>query len=197
MQHQRPEYDSVSAESTQLVSRFKWRVVMAALALTMFGGIVLAIVLLQGLGDPYYARNLVVDSVSDEELEVVSQPNYLLVSSFSRHEFPITVEVIGAMSGEPDTSWGIWVQSSSLLYSFRIRNDGYFSAISSGWQEFIHIQPSENKLYLHIESDGNATFRINDEIAWIRILELELLEWGVIRPMNARVDWRYIRLYTG
>lgn len=196
MQHQSPEYDSVSVESNELVSRFKWRVVMAALMLTIVGGVVVTILLLQGLGDPTYAPQLVIDLTSDEELEVVSPPNYLRVSSLSAEESPITIEVMGSFSAQPDTSWGIWVQSSSALYSFQIRDDGYFSAIPSGWQEFIHIQPVENKLYLHVESDGNATFRINDEIAWIGVLPSDLVEWGVIRPTDSAIHWRNIRLYT-
>jgi hypothetical protein len=197
MQHQSPEYDSVSAESITLVSRFKWRVVLAGLLLTIVGGIVMIISLLQGLGDPIYAPQLVVDLTSDEELEVVSPPNILRVASLSDEQLPITIEVIGNTSSESATVWGIWIQSSSALYLLQIRSDGYFSAIPSGWQEFIHIQPNENRLYLHIEPDENATFRINDEIAWIGTLQPDLMGWGVVRPINSPIGWRYIRLYTG
>jgi hypothetical protein len=120
-----------------------------------------------------------------------------LVASLRSYEFPITIEVAAETSNHGQSAWGLWLRSLTGLHTFRLRADGYWSMLlNGGWQQFIHIQPGENMLYLHIDPQGNAAFRINDEIAWTGNILPDLLEWGVIYDTNAPINWHYIRLYA-
>jgi hypothetical protein len=193
VQHQRTGYDSETAESTELVSPLQWRLLVAGLFLIIVLGAGLTVLLGDGLADPPRAPNLVIDLTSDVGLRPAPLPDSLSVSSLSR--LPLTIEV-SASSGDV-SGWGIWLLSPLESAQFRKRPDGYFSTqAAGGWREFLHIRPTGNKLYLHIDAEGNGTFRINDEIAWTGSIPSLLLEWGIIHAFRTPINWNYIRLYA-
>lgn len=197
MTQPRTGYASGTAKSTELVSLLKWRLVLAALLVTLIGGAALAATLSSGLADPPRATNLIIDHATTAGLVTDGQLQQPLVASLRSYEFPITIEVAAETSNRGQSAWGLWLRSLTGLHIFRLRADGYWSLLlNGGWQQFIHIRPGENMLYLHIDPQGNATFRINDEIAWTGNILPDLLEWGVIHDNIAPIHWRSIRLYS-
>lgn len=190
---QRTEYASATPESTALMSRARWRLVLAALALTIIGGIALASILLAGAANPPYAPRLALDVTPHAAMPLVSPDTYF-VGDLSPNQLPITIEASARSARE--SAWGIWISASGTLYPLRLRADGYFSRhFSSGWQNFLHIQPTTNTLYLYVDPQGNSVFRINHEIAWTGTLPTAALEWGILQPPDSSIDWRTIRLY--
>jgi hypothetical protein len=167
--------------------------VVSALILTLLAGTALIALLASGYADPPRAARLAIDLSSTDGL--ATNNGRTLIGSLRAVSFPITIEVT-ASSNSASAAWGLWVYAEDGRHFYQIRGDGYWSmAENGGWQPFIHIAPEENTLYLHIESSGSATFRINDEIAWQGSLPLHLLEWGVIASPDSAVHWRSIRLY--
>lgn len=187
-------YASDPAESIEVISPLKWRLSLAALLLTLIGGAAPVALLASGCADPPRAPRLIIDLSSTEGLATTD--GRTLVGSLRAVSFPITIEVTAA-SDAASAAWGLWLYAEDGRHVFRVWGDGYWSmAQDGGWQPFIHIMPGENALYLHIEPNGSATFRINDEIAWTGSLPLHLLEWGVIRPLDSAIDWNNVRLFT-
>jgi hypothetical protein len=183
------------------VSRRQWQIGLFAFALTVIVGVALTAALLLGMANPPYAPHMT--EVSSGDLYPRSS-ELLRASSLKSLAMPITLEVVANAPGTSNNGWGIWYASGASLFIFRIRNDGYVD-IHSGWQQFPHILPGENKLTLHITSDNlnepfftyQVTFRINDEIALQEVVQPELFEWGIVQPANSNIDWKAIKIYTG
>ena len=193
MTQPRTGYASAAPESIDVLSARRWRLVVAALLFTLAAGAALVALLASGVADPPRAPRLVINLSSIEGLATTDERT--LVGSLRAVSFPITIEVTAA-SNNASATWGLWVYAEDGLHFFRVRGDGYWSmAENGGWQPFIHVAPAENRLYLHIEPDASATFRINDEIAWQDSFPLHLLEWGVIHDTSTPINWRSIRLY--
>lgn len=208
MQHQNPEYDSVPAESTQLVSRFKWWVVVATLVLTVVGGIGLTIILANGAANPPRAAVLIREMIDDSMLSAVgSIGDVELHGEESPLIAPFTIEMNASNNGASDSAWGIWlrvldrenIQDWSQWWVWLVDNQGYMSTDQPlSWSEFLHIQPrNENKLSLHIEATGTTTFRINNEVAWTGELPAEHFQWGIAYYHNPQLIWGGIRLFGG
>jgi hypothetical protein len=180
-----------------LVSSRKWNMALLALALTIISGAVLAFALLLGAANPPYGKQ--VTEVPPDSLTRAASEFFVASRPQSEPE-PITFEVEASVSGQPERGWGIWVHTGSELLDFRVRTDGYFSVRGFHWQQFSHIQSGTNKLYLHIVRnspfDFQATFRVNDEIAWRGFIGGYEM-WGVIQPTDAQPTWKSIKIYTG
>ena len=183
------------------ISRRQWQIGLFAFALTVIAGAAMVLALLLGVAMPHPIGERVI-SPNAIYPNVGGLPAF---SSLQDVPLPMTLEAIAHVTGHPEFGWGIWVWNGSALYHFRVRNDGYFDA-SSGWQEFMHIQPAINKLSLNIASDDwtagfpsdyKVTLRINDEIAWHGTMQPGLKEWGAIEVTNANVTWESIKIYTG
>jgi hypothetical protein len=205
MQHQSSEYDSVSAESTQLVSRLKWRVVVAGLMVTVAAGITLVVVLANGAANPPRAAMLVENFPSDE--------SFVHITAFDRDDQlllrlprltgmpaskPYTLEATAANSGEVDSGWGFWVDNRYFI----VDNQGYAlcsdATGQTSWFEFIHLRPNEaNTLYLHITLYGNATFRINGEVACVTNLPGAFPNWGILHYRQPQLRWTSILMFAG
>src|SRR5690606_18055526 len=208
MQHQNPEYDSVPAESTQLVSRFKWWVVVATLVLTVVGGIGLTIILANGAANPPRAAVLIREMIDDAMLSAFgSIGDVELHGEESPLIAPFTIEMNASNNGASDSAWGIWlrvldrenIQDWSQWWVWLVDNQGYMSTDQPlSWSEFLHIHPrNENTLSLQIEATGTTTFRINNEVAWTGELPAEHFQWGIAYYHNPQLIWGGIRLFGG
>lgn len=166
--------------STEFVSKSQWRFVLVLAGLVLFGGLVLVIALALGVANPPRAGALQWQINNVDDLPTTLPPA------------PFTLEITAKNTGAADSAWGMWIGQWTAL----IRHDGYVSINRDrrkpNWTEFPHIRRNgENKLYLHVEVDGQGTLRINDEIAWTGILPAIRHRWGVA----GEVEWKNIALY--
>ncbi|GEM_PF-6057617 len=131
----------------QSVSPRMWRILIAALTLTIIVGIVSIAALWTGWANPLR-----------DELVILSE-----TGSASP---PFTLETNRYLA------FTLICGDSPALH-FALRGDGYYSVTEQpepDWKEFIHIKHTDNTLYLRVNINGEAVFRINEEIAWIGML---------------------------
>ena len=201
MQHQSPEYDSVPAESTQLVSRFKWRLMRLALVLTIVIGIVFVFASAIGLFDPPHAYYFL-SSLPSGDFGVHFHDDLWQLSRFPQLSGtppfpPFTIIAVATNTGNEDSGWGLWAND----WRFVVNNQGYISCADTyepNWAEFIHVQNFiPNTLYLHIEADGYVTFRINGEIACQHSLPAEIQGWGTLHYKQPKLQWYRVTSYAG
>jgi hypothetical protein len=88
---------------------------------------------------------------------------------------PYTLEVTGqlAAGSDPAASWGIRCDTAGaagLSFSIMLDGQGFFAVppFQSDLMPFIHIRPvgEANQFAWNVEPSGQATLRVNDEIAW-------------------------------
>jgi hypothetical protein len=186
--------------STVTVNRHKWRRALSSLIVTLIAGAALLTALALGLADPPRAGRRIWQAKS-----AAAWPRYPSLGETARHLSPMplprppfTLEISASNQAEPTSAWGIWLESGDGILEMLVSGEGYLSISTDEnphWAEFIHIHPVTNELYLHVESDKNATFRINDEIARTGIL-VAGTQWGVARFGNPDVLWDAISIYA-
>lgn len=110
---------------------------------------------------------------------------------------PFTLE-ISARAASSSGFWGVWLDTPGAVWQALVSADGYLSVGTDAgpqWFEFMHLLPAApNRLYLHVDGDGGAVLRVNDEIAWTGALAAPL-RWGVVSAGGEPAAWDFIRLY--
>jgi hypothetical protein len=113
---------------------------------------------------------------------------------------PLTLELSAQALPVSNGAWGLWLRAPGEVWHFLVSAEGCLSVSADShqhWFPFIHIHPnSPNRLSLHLEADGSATLRINDEVAWTGTLPAPQA-WGVARWRNPTIMWTGIYLYAG
>lgn len=189
--------------STQIIAARKWRIAIVSLAVLLLAGTVLIVLIAAGIGNPPRAANLTFSAANPEAIGAPMQsggfthyPGTLLDT------LPATLILQATQRGETESAWGIWLETSANeppLYLL-IDGQGYTAAgmlPELEWRQFIHLRPDTNTLYLHIDAERHATFRINDEIAWTGSLaDGQAIHWGIALQNNPRLEWHAIRVYT-
>ena len=186
--------------STKVVSKGKWWLAVSTLMVSVFSGGLLAFILASGYANPPREQHLILE-LSEPRMQTREADNL----DFSRIDTlpvtPFTVEVSATFTGRAE--WGIWLgeTDSEIVpqWRFLIDDEGYVSAgLRNGleWRQFIHADPDTNRLYLHVNTDHQVTFRINAEIAWEGQIALEGLEWGTLASDSHSIHWNEIRLFV-
>ena len=184
------------------VSPHKWCLALSALLIMIVAGIFVLVLLALGLADPPLAGTLRWQSASVEGWLPVrcTGESEMFIAPIRIPRPPFTVVASASNHGEAHSAWGLWLETVEGIQMFQVSNEGYLSVSSDDsthWAQFFHIQSPTNKLYLHVQTDDIATFRVNDEIAWqARLTEVEGLSWGVARYGKADLAWEYIRVYA-
>ncbi len=148
-----------SSDYTQTIPRGLWRAAWISLLAVVAGGIITLILLAGGAADPPRAGPLIWQSLRD----TANSPYY---TPIGMPAFPYTLEV----TGQADGPWEITFRNTrgGIAFSIVLDGQGFFAVppFQSDSIPFIHIRPESNKIALNVESSGQATLRINDEIAW-------------------------------
>jgi hypothetical protein len=171
-----------------------------AAALLLSIGVGAVLLLAAGAADPPHAGPLRWQAASPEgwDEDAAAPGLSFLEAPFVPPDLPFTVE-IGAYAGASGAIWGIWLGAADTVWHALIHTDGSLSLSSDDrphWFEFMHILPTApNRLYLHLDSDGSAALRINDELAWTGMLPAPE-RWGVVCADCAAVTWETMRLYS-
>jgi hypothetical protein len=198
------EYVSPEPVSTDVISTQKWRVVLALTMGILTSGVVVVILLSLGLADPPRAGNgellWQTTSASDWQLGEGWGDFQLYYAPLPLSAVPFTLELTANNNGSADSAWGLSIETLEGQWTAVISNEGYLSVTTDSqprWVEFLHIRPfNENKVYLHVETGGAATLRINDEIAWESHLAVsEGAGWGVVHYRQAQLTWQQIGVY--
>jgi hypothetical protein len=192
----------------QSVLPAKWRLVLLALALTLIVGAALTTILSVGAADPPRAANLALNLRSADELAPAGAfDGARLFALPVELALPLTVELEASSSGAAGSVWGIWLRVSDQDGSVRdlpmlVDQNGYVVAALASpiFQhfQFIHLRPGSNRLYLHVDQNGTAVFRINDEIfAAVPLPATTVLAVGLALDGDPTLDWKSIKIYTG
>jgi hypothetical protein len=198
------EYVSPEPVSTDVISTQKWRVLLALIMGILTSGVVFVILLSLGLTDPPRAGNgeLLWQTTSAQDWQVGERWSefQLYNAPLPLSAVPVTLELTASNNGTAASAWGISIETLEGQWTAIISNEGYLSVTTSSeprWVEFLHIRPfNENKVYLHVETGGAATLRINDEIAWESHLALsEGASWGVVHYQQTQITWKMIAVY--
>lgn len=153
----------------------------------LMSGILLAILLAAGIGNPTLAGNL---------QYTTDKPESILVSTNS---YTIVIAAKLPPDAPYSATWGIalYAVQQQLVLRIEVTADRYFRYLPDGadLRAFPHLKADYDELYLHVESDGRATLRLNREIAWRGKLQpaakIDILYTEAAQPQIA-----YIRLYT-
>jgi hypothetical protein len=196
------EYAAPENMSTSMAPRNKWRFALTTLLLTIGISTSVIVTLSLGAADPPRAPTLIVRYDNIDTFARRARANHIQVADAGLlPPLPLTIDVSASNLASEDSGWGVWVQAASADHVFLVDKQGYASISYSdhfNWAEFIHIQPVTNRLYLYMDGSMQATFRINDEIAWTGALEISSeSHWGIASYNNPQLMWNDIRLYTG
>lgn len=186
----------------------RWRLVLLALALTVFGGAALALILALGAANPPHAAHLVLNLRSDDGLTDAGAFDGAALLAFPVELAPpFTVEMEAGSSGAAGSAWGVWLRVSDHDGNLRVLpmlvdNQGYaLAALDSPALQhhpFIHIRRDSNRVYLHVDQDNTAVFRINDEIfATVAPPMTTIDAAGLALYGSPALDWKAIKIYTG
>ena len=183
----------------ETVSLKKWRLALSILALTLIAGVALPILLALGLTDLIRAPQLIwqADGASNWALVQSAGEFDLYRAPIPLPQPPFTLELSAGNQGQPSSAWGLWLEIDGGIQTFVVSSEGYISISNdemARWAEFFHVHPTANKLYLHIEADHSAAFRINDEIAWTGRVNATH-NWGIAIFRNPQLVWGTISLY--
>lgn len=186
--------------STETVSQHKWHLALSIFLITIIAGIAVVILLALGAANPPRAGELVwqADTAHGWPLLPYSGQFDLHIARISLPQSPFTLEIIASNEGTPASAWGLWLRTSDGIQSFLVSNEGYMSISNdenAHWAQFIHVRAATNKLYLHVQDDQAATFRINDEIAWQGTI-MPLADWGIVLYGGPDITWQSMRLYA-
>ncbi|MFO7322726.1 MAG: hypothetical protein DIU68_013425 [Chloroflexota bacterium] len=92
---------------------------------------------------------------------------------------PYTIEAQMLPAG-PAPVWGLWLGAAAAPVYILLDNESYFSIGLNDWRPFLHLRSGLNRVYLHVDRSGNATLRLNGEIAWQgQLIGSAPAEWGV------------------
>jgi hypothetical protein len=162
-----------------------WQAVRLFFAAVIVGGGIMILALAAGAADPPRAGPL--KWQHEPIAPLVIPPNHTtIIATLDLPAAPYTLEVTAQFSAlsDPGAKWGIvFPQSNSGIF---IDSQGFFSVPPSvpDSMPFMHIRPvgHPNKIALNVEQNGQATLRINDEIAWRGEIppesSAELRAWG-------------------
>jgi hypothetical protein len=198
-------YGSEIIESNELVPLFRWRLLLAGFTATIIGCVVLTILLANGIANPPRAAFPIGNLPSDESFDPL--PAYDGADQLLRRvprlagmpaSPPLTLEATAKNEGENGSAWGFWIDNRRFI----VDNQGYASCTDArgqaGWFEFIHLLPQQaNTLYLHIDPFGNATFRINGEIACEVLVPPTFSQWGTLHYHQPQLQWTNIQMFAG
>lgn len=158
------------------VSRRQWQIGLFAFALTLIVGAALALALLAGAANSPRAAMLI-DTLSFSDLmpppDEVGEGVRLYRLPIYDFRPPFTIEMEARSIGESGSAWGLWLhvralQADSRRFAALIDKQGYMLSASGDLSvehvEFMHIRPDTNRLSVHLSSDNQITFRVNDEI---------------------------------
>jgi hypothetical protein len=138
-------------------------------------GLVTAVLLSGGAADPPRAGRLIWQAGPLPDAAASVYYSTVVGGPVDLPARPYTLEVAGqlAAGSDPAASWGIACdtgESAGPPFSITLDGQGFFSfpPFQPDSVPFIHIRPAgeSNKLALNVEASGQATLRINDEIAW-------------------------------
>ena len=138
-------------------------------------GLVTAVLLSGGAADPPRAGGLIWQAGPLPDAVASVYYSTIVGSSIDLPARPYTLEVTGqlAAGSDPAASWGITCDTAETTgspFSILLDGQGFFSVppFQPDSMPFIHIHlvGQSNKLTLNVEESGQATLRINDEIAW-------------------------------
>ncbi len=136
---------------------------IAFLALLTLGAVMVAL-LSGGLADPPRAGPAVWQV--GQLVNIHAPPNYTieLHSPIALPNRPYTLEIEATVI---DASWGVTFDDAAQ-FGIDVDGRGFFSVrpFQPDSTPFIHIRRESNKVALNVELSGQATLRINDEIAW-------------------------------
>jgi hypothetical protein len=182
-------YEKAHDPST-IVPRALWIASLAAFICVVFGGFVGALWLANGAADPPRAGALHWAATNTNDWQATENDPTRLTAPLLLSP-PYTIEVQMTARSTANDAYGLWLGDQTLLVSA----DGYVQTdMAVGWREFMHIRPQENRLYLHVASDGIWTLRINGEVAGSgQLLTNTAQAWGVIQ--SEVVDWQAIEVY--
>ncbi len=165
--------------SPDVTPRWLWRVVRVALLAVMAVGVAGVIVLGAGAADPSRAGPLLYEDATPHTLTTSPNSNPVIdpdFFAFPKGAFTLEVSARFSVESDPTTAWGIVLgppqtsNSSTPFYSARLNGFRQFAVwpTQPDFTPFIHIRANgqTNKLTLDVRSDGSATLRINDEVAW-------------------------------
>lgn len=181
---------------------------MLSLAGTLIASAGLALVLALGAANPPRAAHLVLNLRSADDLAPAGTLGDVRLFAFPVDDLtsPFTVELEASASGSPSSAWGIWLRVSDHSGNLRdlpmlIDNQGYVVAALTSptlqHQQFIHVQPGSNHLYVHVEKNDTAVFRINDEIfASVPLPATSVQAVGLALSGELQVNWKSIKIYT-
>jgi hypothetical protein len=196
------EYAAPENMSTTITYGNKWRFALTALLLTVGIGTSVIVTLSLGTANPPRAQTLIVRYDNIDAFARRARANHVQIADAGLlPPLPLTIEVSASNLASEDSGWGVWVQAVSADPVFLVDKQGYTSISNTGhfnWAEFIHIQPGTNRLYLYIDQAMQATFRINDEIAWSGVLEINSeSHWGIAQYHSPQLKRSEILLYSG
>lgn len=187
--------------STENVPHSKWNLGLSIFLITLIAGVFVLILLSLGVADPPRAGELAWQTDTTDDWPLLQR-----TGEWQHHTAPLplpnapfTLEITASNNGTPDSAWGLWLRTTDGLQTFLVSSEGYMSVSNDDnahWAQFIHVHITTNKLYLHIQGNQSATFRINDEIAWQGVVTL-WTEWGVAMYGSADITWQNIHLYAG
>ncbi|MFN8447912.1 MAG: hypothetical protein U0521_04820 [Anaerolineae bacterium] len=186
----------------------RWRLALLVLALTVFGGAALALILALGAANPPHAADLVLNQHSDDGLTDAGTFGGATLLAFPVELAPpFTVEMEASNSGAAGSAWGVWLRVSDhygnlSVLPMLVDTQGYaLAAVDSPALQhhpFIHIQRDSNRVYLHVDQNGTAVYRINDEIFATVALPVTTIEAAGLALYGSPVlDWRSIKIYSG
>lgn len=205
-------------------SQNAWMIILAVVVVVVFaiGGILLA-----GAASPTRAEGLVFQANTLEEwtgcMAGLCSPlgDSRIVRWRAPDDLPvppINIELSAENTGSSDSAFGFWLNDSGRTFYTLVNRQGYMSTnwnIAPEWALFQHVKSEgENQLSLHVDADGTAIVRINDEISWQGILtpSVELLanngdlalsalddngtSWGVAIYDQGEINWHSIEVYA-
>jgi hypothetical protein len=181
-------YGSPLPLSTNHVSDTGWKCLQAGLVILLFViglGLVLS---LSGVGSPAYGWQ----SIETAGLTAAGERNGLVhwrISSLPTPPFMLEVSLT-----EPGLPTGIRVTAADE-YVFLVDPHGYLSyGPMPDWRPFLHVQPGTNRLLLQVDADGQAIWRVNDEIAWRGQIEA-VSSVSALAPISASADDIDLHIY--
>lgn len=187
-------------------STHRLRLVTILLIVTVAGISVLALLLAAGWADPPVAPKRVFSADSTETLPLADLPGLAQSEGYSFASLPlealtapITLQAGAAFASERSI-WGFWWVSSSgaTPTQLLIHPTGGYSlsdASASDWSPFLHIHPSDNRLYLHVEANGRAEVRINNELAAdFEAGAVENWRVGIVFDRSSPPIWQFIQV---
>lgn len=190
----------------------RWRISLSLSLITSLVGALLLIVLALGAANPHHAGVLFWQANSDVDWQQYASGDIFAFykASVTIPSAPFTLELTATNNGNPESAWGIWLETDQGLWLVLVNREGYSSVgdcctdglysspikLNLDWREFLHIRP-QTKLYLNVEADASATLRFNDEIAWTgNLILVPDGQWGTIYYRNPRLTWRTIKIYA-